>query len=320
MNTTTTPFRPAVLNQLLTVRAGQVLAERLPEIAGLVTVTGQLSDPGQARGKWHYGVRITEDGERIHADIPAALIASRQLRAGQVVRVTGAVNVRAGQMGVLEVRLVASDVVVADGVVGVAASQPRSHLMTIEDIKRLEMPRYPFPVPNGPLQIVLIQSGSLHAQVSEDCMGELSKLGSMATIRRVPINMLDPNAIAEALRQARGHVVMMIRGGGDAADFEVFDDRRVVEALAAVKSHRVIGLGHSGNATLLDLVADHSARTPAQAGLYVREAVERIVAAWRTDRERPVAAESRAPNLASRLLPWLLAGLGFATIAYFCVS
>jgi exodeoxyribonuclease VII large subunit len=87
--------------------------------------------------------------------------------------------------------------------------------------------------------------------------------------------MLDPVAIATAIRDANSDdIVMIIRGGGDAADFEVFDDPRVVTALSSQQAHRVVGLGHTGNATLLDLFCDFSANTPAQAGAYVRERVQ----------------------------------------------
>ncbi len=86
--------------------------------------------------------------------------------------------------------------------------------------------------------------------------------------------MLDPVAIATAIRDAAADVVVIIRGGGSSQDFEVFDDVRVIVALAEQRAHRVVGLGHSGNTSLLELVADVTANTPAQAGTYIRERVQ----------------------------------------------
>ena len=48
----------------------------------------------------------------------------------------------------------------------------------------------------------------------------------------------------------------------------------MIVALAEQRAHRVVGLGHSGNTSLLELVADVTANTPAQAGTYIRERVQ----------------------------------------------
>ena len=146
--------------------------------------------------------------------------------------------------------------------------------MTLERLRALSLWRVPFP-DRDVISITLIQSTSAAAQVANDCMAELTKLGDAVGVFPVRVNMLDPVAIATAIREATADdILMVIRGGGDAADFEVFEDPRVLTAMAEQKAHRVVGLGHTGNATLLDLVADYSANTPAQAGAYVRERVQ----------------------------------------------
>ena len=80
--------------------------------------------------------------------------------------------------------------------------------------------------------------------------------------------------LSAAIREAAADVVAIIRGGGSSQDFEVFDDARVIVALAEQRAHRVVGLGHTGNTSLLELVADVTANTPAQAGTYIRERVQ----------------------------------------------
>ncbi len=286
---TITDISPATLNQLVTVRAGQVLAERLPDLAGLVRVAGHLAEPGRARGAWHYGVRLSDDGGRVIVDMPATLVSSRRLKGGEWVLVTGMIRVRSGQPGTLELRLEASDVETAEAQPDPAGAGGR---MTLDAIKRTRILRYPFPVTDRPLRISIIQSSSLQAQVAQDCMAEIEKLGRLAQVKQIPVNMLEPAMIAAAIEQANGDILMLIRGGGDAADFEVFDDQRIVSALAGKRAYRVIGLGHSGNTTLLDLVADYTARTPAQAGMHVREAVEQVLRQWQ---ERKRLKETAQP-------------------------
>jgi len=309
MNTEKQLLSPANLNQLVTVRAGQVLAQELPELAGLVRVTGTLADLGRASGQWHYGVTLKgDDGARVLVDLPVGQLASHGLRAGQRVEVTGIVCVRTGHHGTIELRVSASSVepagaprpkIVAD------TAAPAGNSMTREEVDRLAIEHRPFPVTNRALRIALIQSGSLHAQVAEDCLAEINKLGPTVCVSRVQVNMLDPGAIAHALRTARGDIVMLIRGGGDAGDFEVFDDRRVIMAMAEQSAYRVIGLGHSGNMTLLDRVADFTARTPAQAGMHVRESVQQVLAQWQARKEKQRNPSPKAFSWKRRIY-WLL--------------
>ena len=109
----------------------------------------------------------------------------------------------------------------------------------------------------------------------------------MLCINPVVINMLDPVAIARAIRQSDTDILMLVRGGGAAEDFSVFDDPRVIHAMAECKSHRVVGLGHTGTTSLIHFVSDYVANTPAQAGCYVRERIELY------DRQRQQAQQQR---------------------------
>lgn len=316
---------PANLNQLVTVRAGQVLAQELPELAGLVRVTGTLSDIGRPMGTWHYGVTLKGgDGARVLVDLPVSQIASHGIHAGQRVDVTGIVSVRTTHQGNIELRVSASSVEptvarqreAVSEVVAAPASAPGA--ITLNEVKQFANARHPFPVTQSALRIVLIQSGSLHAQVAEDCLAEINKLGPTVCVKRVQVNMLDPGAIAIALKDARTDIVMLIRGGGDAADFEVFNDRRVVMAMIEQPAYRVIGLGHSGNKTLLDQVADFSARTPAQAGMHVREAVQQIMAKWRALKEQKTSGSKQSSWIAH--YRWmLLAALTAGAIAVYFI-
>lgn len=264
---------PGTLQQFTTLLLERLAASELPELGGMIRLHGRWTDPGRASGKSYYGAKIVDDGgSQAKVEILASLVASRGVLPGHLVIATGRLAVRSTNYG-LEVRLVATDIELGDQEQAAKTEVAQQGRMTIERLRSIPMRRVPFPDRDS-VSVTLIHSNSAAAQVTQDCMAELSKLGDSVGVFPVKVNMLDPVAIATAIRDANSDdIVMIIRGGGDAADFEVFDDPRVVTALSSQQAHRVVGLGHTGNATLLDLFCDFSANTPAQAGAYVRERV-----------------------------------------------
>ena len=265
---------PGTLQQFTTLLLERLAASELPELGGMIRLHGRWTDPGRASGKSYYGAKVVDDGgAQAKVEILASLVASRGIVPGHMVIATGRLAVRTTNYG-LEVRLVATDIQLGDQEQAAKTEVTQQGRMTIDRLRSIPMRRVPFPDRDS-VSVTLIHSNSAAAQVTQDCMAELSKLGDAVGVFPVKVNMLDPVAIAKAIREANADdIVMIIRGGGDAADFEVFDDPRVVTALSSQQAHRVVGLGHTGNATLLDLVCDFSANTPAQAGAYVRERVQ----------------------------------------------
>lgn len=265
---------PGTLQQFTTLLLERLAASELPELGGMIRLHGRWTDPGRPSGKSYYGAKIVDDGgSQAKVEILASLVASRGVLTGHLVIATGRLAVRSTNYG-LEVRLVATDIELGDQEQAAKTEVAQQGRMTIERLRSIPMRRVPFPDRDS-VSVTLIHSNSAAAQVTQDCMAELSKLGDSVGVFPVKVNMLDPVAIATAIRDANSDdIVMIIRGGGDAADFEVFDDPRVVTALSSQQAHRVVGLGHTGNATLLDLFCDFSANTPAQAGAYVRERVQ----------------------------------------------
>jgi len=265
---------PGTLQQFTTLLLERLAASELPELGGMIRLHGRWTDPGRVSGKSYYGAKIVDDGgSQAKVEILASLVASRGVLPGHLVIATGRLAVRSTNYG-LEVRLVATDIELGDQEQAAKTEVAQQGRMTIERLRSIPMRRVPFPDRDS-VSVTLIHSNSAAAQVTQDCMAELSKLGDSVGVFPVKVNMLDPVAIATAIRDANSDdIVMIIRGGGDAADFEVFDDPRVVTALSSQQAHRVVGLGHTGNATLLDLFCDFSANTPAQAGAYVRERVQ----------------------------------------------
>ena len=231
---------PGTLQQLSSLLLERLASTELPEMAGMLRLRGRWTDPGRPSGKSYYGAKVVDDGgAQAKIEILASLVSSRGIVPGQNVVVTGRLAVRTSNYGV-EVRLVGADIQLGDQEEAVQSEVTRQGRMTIDRLRSLPLSRVSFPDKDS-VSITLIQSTSAAAQVASDCMAELSQLGSAVDVYPVRVNMLDPVAIATAIRDAAADVVVIIRGGGSSQDFEVFDDVRVIVALAEQRAHRVVG-------------------------------------------------------------------------------
>lgn len=267
-------FTPATLQQFIDVLLGNIVTTSLPEIAGMLQLSGRLVDKGKVSGKTNFNAKIADDGgAQIKFDIPSSLLLSRGIEIGHQVVIVGRLSVRSSYLGI-EAKVSASDIKPGEGQQISDQSITQSGAMTIERLKTARLARSNFPEKEV-LELDLIQSNSLAAQVVNDAMIELNKVSDRVRVNHVRINMLDPVALTCAIKESHSDVLVVIRGGGPESDFELFNDARVVEALANQDAYRVVGLGHSGNSTLLDVIADFSAPTPSYAGTFVREQIER---------------------------------------------
>jgi exodeoxyribonuclease VII large subunit len=137
-------------------------------------------------------------------------------------------------------------------------------------------------------------------------------------IEEVPVQ--GPEAVTEVTaalqkldRDPEVDVVVITRGGGSVEDLLAFSNETLLRAVAAARTPVVSAIGHEQDSPLLDLVADHRASTPTDAGKRVvpdvreeltrlgqlrdrsrrnvRERVDRERAGLASLRSRPVLAD-----------------------------
>jgi exonuclease VII large subunit len=112
-------------------------------------------------------------------------------------------------------------------------------------------------------------------------------------------------AVAEAIQRATGNILVVVRGGGDPASFEVFDHKVVLRAWAAKSAYKALSLGHEGTgASLIEFVSDYVGSTPTAVGAFL----EQKISAMDYEREQMLkldqqraASEERNRNLTAQL-------------------
>lgn len=254
--------------------AGDALAHAVGESVCVFRVRGYIGDWTQRNTFWngiYHGIDFfDETGKVIGIDISFETIQSADIHPHALIEVIASPSVYL-KKSIIILKLHVHAANVLEQTVTSASESVRNIAGAVSHLRSLGFKRIPFPRRLDTLSV--IHSRSQQANVLADFLNEL---GSRTyPIEDIPVAMTDPSAIAQAVTTAKGNVLVLVRGGGDDGDFAVFQDDRVVSALARKNAHRVTGLGHSGNLTCADVVADFCTSTPASAGGYVREQVAR---------------------------------------------
>ena len=148
-------------------------------------------------------------------------------------------------------------------------AQRRESHSTLAKIGSLKPTRNPFPLRTDvTLDIIFTRSGT--AQVDSDFKNGLGDQSWRCLINAVPVRITSPEEVAQAIQESDADILAIIRGGGAETEFQVFNHDLVLQALAEKNSYRVVGIGHSANNTMVDLIADYSATVPAEAGAHIR--------------------------------------------------
>lgn len=159
-------------------------------------------------------------------------------------------------------------------------AQRRSSQASIARLSSLKPVRNPFPLRTS-ASLDLIYSRASDAQVDADFKNGLGEQAERCIIKAIPVRITSVAEIAQAIQESTADILAIIRGGGPESDFQVFNDDLVLRALSEKSSYRVVGIGHSANTTLVDLIADYSATTPAEAGIHIRDQFRQVASLTR---------------------------------------
>jgi len=138
--------------------------------------------------------------------------------------------------------------------------------------------------PLPPLPAVIGIATSPTGAALQDILNTLGNRYRLAEIVIAPCVVQGAEApvqIVKALQALNRHVqpdvILVVRGGGSLEDLSVFNDERVVRAIAASAAPVVTGIGHETDSTLADFSADVRAPTPTGAAvLATPDAIELI--------------------------------------------
>jgi hypothetical protein len=266
------------------------LAQRhLATFPGLVAITGRIdSIPSATKYSWHYDVVISGGSSTFYIELPKSEVEAKGITKGAHVRVIGRIVLKTWQ-GSIKPRLVAAQV---DSIEApdMAASRA-SQMATLERLHQLRKTRYGFPIKDK-LRVAVVCGRS--SQVLDDFLGSLKEVASSVQVETDQVSITSEEDVAQAIANARGDILAVIRGGGPESEFAVFDSERVLSALAAAPCYRIVALGHTQHQTMADLIADYSADTPTAAGQFVREQMRALLARLQIQRKAIETEVARA--------------------------
>jgi exodeoxyribonuclease VII large subunit len=136
-------------------------------------------------------------------------------------------------------------------------------------------------VPAVPLRVGLV--ASLGSEGYNDFVGQVQSSGLAFSVVLFPANVQGagaPASVARALNAVAGSdcdVAVLVRGGGSRGDLAAFDAEPVARAIAALPIPLWTGIGHTGDQSVADIVANLALVTPTACA---QELVRRVRDWW----------------------------------------
>jgi exodeoxyribonuclease VII large subunit len=222
-------------------------------------------------------VCFSSDWPRVTAPLEEA---GRELAEGMVVRVRGSVGLYAPAS---QVSLTLEELDVED-LLGRIALERQRLLQALAREGLLEAQKA-LPLPPVPLRVGLVASPGTEG--CRDFLGQLEASGFGFEVRLCPSTVQGAGAPGELARAVRVldslgagvDVLVLVRGGGSKADLAAFDAEPVVRAVAGARHPVLVGIGHTGDQSLVDLVAHGSHPTPTACAKALVEHVRGFTAA-----------------------------------------
>ncbi|HZT65342.1 MAG TPA: exodeoxyribonuclease VII large subunit [Acidimicrobiales bacterium] len=256
---------PASVRRLSLVRLSSELARSAAGL-GRVSVEGEVVRPRTLpSGRTWFTLR--DRAAQISVTVPGGRAARARVVHGERVAVTASVSYspERGQL-----------FLAAEEVVPVGAGAIAAHLADVRArlaaAGLLDRPRRPLPALPAAVGVVC----GADAAVRGDIESVVADRFPGYPVRFAEVSVSGPMAadsIASALRALQGdpdvEVVILARGGGDAAQLLPFSDEELCRAIGAARVPVVTAIGHEGDRPLCDEVADLRFPTPSLAAAAV---------------------------------------------------
>ncbi len=218
------------------------------------------------------------------------------LDAGLVVRVRGQAQLYK-HGGVINFSLSELD---TDALLGKVAAERARLIKALVDEGLFDRNRR-LPAPRLPLRIGLVASPGTEGY--RDFLGRLEDSGMAFEVAVAPSQMQGrqaPAMVAAGINRLQGpdrDIIVVVRGGGSKADLATFDAERVARAIAGSTTPVWTGIGHTGDQSVADEVANRSFITPTECG---QELARLALDFWRSGVEAGVAAARMAGERVAR--------------------
>lgn len=223
---------------------------------GVLGVVGVLGPVRESRYPVHYGVELRDGNDVLLLNIPKTLQPSGLT--GRQVEVFGCLQATKNLQLALSVSQLRP-------VVDVAPQVLEEERSLREVFQRPTAGEDSFP-PAGDLWISVLHG--ISSSVLADFMGQIEDMAF--DVEEIPVKLQDPASIIAGIKKACGGVLVIIRGGGNDGEFEVFNRPDVLEAWRDKDAYKISALGHTQNLTLLDRISHKSCETPTAAGRFIR--------------------------------------------------
>jgi len=247
------------------VRLSALIAQSVSAL-GRVVVEGEVHRPqeGRTRRVWF---TLRDRAAQVQVSVPPARRARARVVAGERVSVTGRLE-WVSDWGQLQ--LVAEEVTpVGEGAIAAAITEARRRLAAEGLLTR---PRKPIPILPAAIGVVCGHEAAVRADIESVVAARFP--GYPVLFWQTTVS--GPGAVdnivaglAELDRRPELDVIVLARGGGDAAQLLPFSDEEVCRAVCASSTPVVSAIGHEADHPLVDEVADLRCGTPSLAAAAV---------------------------------------------------
>ncbi|MBF4988140.1 exodeoxyribonuclease VII large subunit [Methylophilus sp. 14] len=262
------------LNQLFKSITEQAINLTKDHHGHLIQVEGEIGDVTVKNYATLFGVKLSQGTDYVSLDIPKTLIEGNSIYTKQYVKVTGTIkpDISSYTHNKLQFKIDVTAIQATES--PVQSEKHRENQERVQKLLNLNPGSRSFPLKER-LSITYITG--IHSKVEDDFNNALLPINDFIQVKPVYVSMLDKDAITKTITEAKGDILAIIRGGGSASEFQVFNEPEVMTALAEFKGYRTVGLGHASDATYCDLIADFSGDTPTQLAVDIREKYEQYL-------------------------------------------